>query len=105
MRSGRYVCRLKLCAFLAILFFMAVSCQSMQGPGIRDTALRKQNAAMYYYKQKDYEKAKVLCEEAIELWNKIKGLPISAAPDWAIENNIARCKNILSGCRNKMQEP
>jgi len=77
----------------------------MRGSGIRDTALRKQNAAMYYYEQKDYEKAKELCEEAIELWNKLKGVTIKETADWAIENNIAKCKNILSGCRNKMQEP
>jgi hypothetical protein len=62
---------------------------------IRDTAIRKQNAAMYYYKQKDYAKAKKLCEEAIESWNNIKAAPIKPMSGWAIDNNITRCKNIL----------
>jgi len=68
----------------------------MQGSGIRDTAIRKQNAAMYYYEQRDYEKAKELCEEAIELWNKLKGVPIKSTSEWAIDHNIARCKHILN---------
>ena len=95
MESGQCTYPPKLYAFILILFLMAVSCQSMQGPGIRDTAMRKQNAAMYYYEQRDYEKAKELCEEAIELWNKLKEVPIKSTPDWAIDNNIARCKHIL----------
>jgi len=51
---------------------------------------------MYYYKQKDYAKAKELCEEAIESWNKLKGVTIKETADWAIDNNIARCKKMLS---------
>ena len=95
VQAGQCTYRPKLYAFTLILFLMAVSCQSMQGSGIRDTAIRKQNAAMYYYEQRDYEKAKELCEEAIELWNKLKEVPIKSTPDWAIDSDIARCKHIL----------
>jgi hypothetical protein len=94
MQARRYNNRSKFCSLIIILFLMVVSCQ-----GIRDTAIQKQNAAEHYYKKKDYAKAKKLCEEAIASWNQIKQAKSKTTPDWAINNNITRCENILDKSR------
>ncbi len=95
MQSRRHTDWKKFCPPFILLVFMAFSCQAMKGSGIRDTAIQKQNAAEYYYKKKDYAKAKKLCEEAIASWNQVKQAKIKKTPDWAINNNITRCENIL----------
>jgi hypothetical protein len=99
MQARRYNNRSKFCSLIIILFLMVVSCQAKKISGIRDTAIQKQNAAEHYYKKKDYAKAKKLCEEAIASWNQIKQAKSKTTPDWAINNNITRCENILDKSR------
>lgn len=61
---------------------------------IVEDAVKKQGAAIYYYRQKDYKSARKHCEAALQLWDQVKSKKISY-PDWALEDNIETCREIM----------
>jgi len=80
-----------------IAFIILSSCISTK---MFDEAIKKQESAMYHFTQKDFVKAKELGEEALGLWGKLKKVNIKSMgePDWAIENFIERCENLIVSC-------
>lgn len=51
---------------------------------------------MYAFKQNDYQNAQKYCMEANELWLTLKKEDYAPTSDWAIDNYIRRCENLLS---------
>jgi hypothetical protein len=64
-----------------ILCLVVVSCQATKRSGVLDTAIRQQDAAEYYYKQKEYIRAEKYCKEALASWKQIKDKIIKKVPD------------------------
>ena len=86
-----------------MLYFVILSCQPTRETHIRDAAAQKQDAALYYYENKDFAKAKGLCEEALESWDQLKEVLMRRTPDWTIDKNIAECRNIITRCDKRMR--
>jgi hypothetical protein len=76
---------------LFILQSFLISC----GSSIKDVAIKKHDAAFYYYEQGDSQNAKRLCDEALDLWRTIKNSNIKSVPNWSIEDRINRCEKLL----------
>jgi len=77
---------------LLFLLPMQIACQTSS---IIDNAIKKQGAAKYYFEQMNYKNARKCCIEAKELWMVVKNSSYKSYPDWAIDNNIAQCENLL----------
>jgi len=67
---------------------------------MKDAAIKKQEAALYYYEQMDYQKAKRLCDEALDAWGKLRKSKIKNIRDEAIDHHIDRCNKILRKIKN-----
>jgi predicted aspartyl protease len=78
-----------------LIFFILQSFLISCGSSIKNVAIKKQEAAFYYYEQRDYQNAKRLCDEALDIWKTIKNSNIKSVPNWAIEDNIYRCEKLL----------
>jgi hypothetical protein len=83
-----------------LIFFILQSFLISCGSSIKDVAIKKQEAAFYYYEQRDYQNAKRLCDEALDAWEKVRKSKTKNYPDWAIDNNINRCNKILRKIKN-----
>ena len=81
-----------------IAFITFPSCVSTQ---LIDEAIKKQESAMYYFRQNNYTKAKVFGEEALGLWRKLKEMDIKEQSNWPIDNNIEHCENLIVSCAEK----
>jgi predicted aspartyl protease len=82
-------CLVTLCALIVCV---ASACTNFT---IVDNAIKKQGAALYYYKQRDYTNAKLNCKAALMLWNEIKQTKTVSYPDWSADNHIETCQEIL----------
>jgi predicted aspartyl protease len=60
-----------------------------------EDAVKKQGTALYYYRQKDYKNARMHCEAALKLWDQIKRSKKISYPDWAVDDNIETCQEIM----------
>jgi hypothetical protein len=78
-----------------LIFFILQSFLISCGSSLNDVAIKKQEAAFYYYEQGDSQNAKKLCHEALDLWGTIKNSNIKSVPNWAIENHINSCEELL----------
>jgi predicted aspartyl protease len=78
-----------------LIFFILQSFLISCGSSIKDVAIKKQEAAFYYYEQRDYQNAKRLCDQTLEIWRTIKNSNIKSVPSWYIEDNIYRCEKLL----------
>ena len=81
-----------------IAFITPSSCLSTR---MIDEAIKKQESAKYYFRQKDYAKAKEFGEEALDLWRKLKEMDIKEQSDWSIDNNIEHCEHLIVSCAEK----
>jgi len=81
--------------FIFLIFLISQSFLISCGSSIKDVAIKKQEAAKYYYEQMDYVEAKKHCKEALDLWRTIKNSNTKSVPNWSIENNINRCEKLL----------
>ncbi len=82
--------------FSLVLLISVAFLFSCKTSSIVDSAVKKQGAAMYTFKQNDFQNAKKYCQEANELWLSVKNADYSSTPDWAIGNYISRCEELLS---------
>ncbi len=78
-----------------LIFFILQGFLISCGNSIKDVAIKKQEAAFYYYEQGDSQNAKRLCDEALDLWRTIKNSNFKTEPNWYIEDNINSCEKLL----------
>ncbi len=79
--------------FTGLIFLFLFACKTTS---LVDTAVKKQGAARYAFEHNDYINAKKYCLEAIDLWVTIKNEKNRSKPNWAIDNSIENCNNLLS---------
>jgi len=79
-----------------------MSCLAVEKPTVTLIAIQKQEAAKWYFKKKDYEKAAELCEAAIASWERVEKAKLKVTPDWNIEFNIVQCRELLNKCKTRM---
>ena len=86
MRRKRFI------LFITLTVLGFYGCNSFK---IVDDAIKKHGAAVYFYNQGDYSNARANCQEAIELWKKIKHSKKISYPEWSVDSHIETCKEIL----------
>lgn len=89
MTSKRYI------ECVLILTFIVAQSACSGSARLADEAVNKLSAAKYYYKQMDYPRARQSSSDALSLWKTIKKRKWRSYPDWAIENNIHACEELL----------
>ena len=84
--------------FTLYIFALLISCFliSCSHSKLINDAIKKQEAAKYYYEQMDYSEAKKYCKEALDLWRTIKNSNVQSVPNWSIEDNINHCEKLLA---------
>ncbi len=80
-------------ALILMLTFVLVSCSGSSL--LVDHANSKQSAAKYYYDQGDYRNARKSSSEALVLWKMVKERKLRSYPEWAVDNNISACEELL----------
>jgi hypothetical protein len=81
------------CALILMLIIVQASCSG--NSLLVDFAESKLSAAKYYYDQRDYPNARKNSSEALVLWKTVKERRLKSYPEWAVENNISACEEML----------
>lgn len=91
-----------LATILGSLFF-GTSCASIKHSDLQTTAIKKTEAAIFYFEHGDYTKSKELCMEALTMWSQMQ---VSTPSDsvWWVKKKIDECNRLLQQIK-KIQSP